>query len=122
MKKILYLHTGAEMYGADIILLTLLIGLDKSKYKPIVVLPSDGPLVEELKKNNIEVHIEEYPVLRRQYFTLKGIVKYIINYVESCKKIGRIVEKEKIDIVHVNTIAVLEGIYIHSCLDLGLKE
>ena len=48
MKTILYLHTGAELYGADIILLTLIKGLDKSKYKPIVVLPSDGPLIKKL--------------------------------------------------------------------------
>lgn len=120
MKKILYIHTGAELYGADIILLTLLKGLDKTKYKPIVVLPTDGPLVKELNKINIEVHIEEYPVLRRKYFSLKGIVQYIAKYVSSCKRIISIVGKENIDIVHANTIAVLEGIYISKKLNIPL--
>ena len=35
MKNILYLHAGAEMYGADKILLELVSGLDKNKFHPI---------------------------------------------------------------------------------------
>lgn len=120
MKKILYLHTGAELYGADIVLLTLLKGLDKDKYKPIVVLPSKGPLVTELKANNIEVHIIEYPILRRQYFTPKGLINYATTYFGSCKTIIKLVNNRGVDIVHVNTIAVLEGIYVAKKLKLPL--
>lgn len=112
MKNILYLHTGAELYGADIVLLTLIKGLDKNKYCPIVVLPQYGPLVEKLNEIGIEVHIVDYPILRRQYFTPKGLFKYIKTYLGSCKEILRKIKNTKIDIVHVNTIAVLEGIYI----------
>jgi len=120
MKKILYLHTGAELYGADIVLLTLLKGLDKSKYEPIVVLPLYGPLVNELKKNNIEVQLIDYPILRRQYFTPKGLLNYISTYFRSCKKIIQLVENRNVDIVHVNTIAVLEGIYVSKKLKTPL--
>ena len=120
MKKILYLHTGAELYGADIVLLTLLKGLDKDKYEPIVVLPSKGPLVTELKANNIEVHIIEYPILRRQYFTPKGLINYAATYFGSCKTIIKLVKNRGVDIVHVNTIAVLEGIYVAKKLKLPL--
>ena len=120
MKKILYLHTGAELYGADIVLLTLLKGLEKTKYKPIVVLPSEGPLVTELKANNIEVHIIEYPILRRQYFTPKGLINYAKTFFGSCKKIIKLVKNRRIDIVHVNTIAVLEGIYVAKKLNIPL--
>ena len=34
MKNILYLHAGAELYGADIVLLELLKKIDKTKFKP----------------------------------------------------------------------------------------
>ena len=34
MKNILYLHAGAEMYGADKILLELVTSLDNSKFHP----------------------------------------------------------------------------------------
>lgn len=120
MKKILYLHTGAELYGADIVLLTLLKSLDKSKYKPIVILPLDGLLVSELKKDNIEVHVIEYPILRRQYFTPRGILNYILTYFIGCKKIIKFIKNRKIDVIHVNTIAVLEGIYISRKLKIPL--
>lgn len=120
MKRILYLHTGAELYGADRVLLTLLKGLDKTKYEPIVVLPSEGPLVSELKANNIEVHIIEYPILRRQYFNPKGLKEYLSSYFGSCKEIMMCVKSRRIDIVHVNTIAVLEGIYIAKKLNTPL--
>ena len=33
MKNILYLHAGAELYGADIVLLELLKKIDKTKFQ-----------------------------------------------------------------------------------------
>lgn len=112
MKNILYLHAGAELYGADIVLLELLKNLDKSKFKPYVVLPCNGPLVEKLKENKIEVEVINYPILRRKYFNIAGILNYTTDYLKYSKKINEIVKEKKIDIVHINTAAVLEGIYI----------
>lgn len=122
MKNILYLHAGAEMYGADKILLELVTGLDKSKYRPIVILPEHGILVEKLKEAGIETYVVDYPILRRKYFNVKGIVSYATHYVSSSKKILRLLKdkKIKIDIVHVNTTAVLEGIYIKKKLHAKL--
>ena len=42
MQKILYLHAGAEMYGADKVLLELIKGLDKEAFEAHVILPNDG--------------------------------------------------------------------------------
>ena len=80
MKTILYLHAGAEMYGADKILLELVTGLDKTKFRPVVILPTDGILREKLEKAEIKVHVISYPILRRKYFNPKGIINYISNY------------------------------------------
>ena len=80
MKTILYLHAGAEMYGADKILLELVTGLDKTKFRPIVVLPTDGVLREKLESAGIKVHVISYPILRRKYFNPKGIVNYLSSY------------------------------------------
>ena len=44
MINILFLHAGAEMYGADKVMLDLIKRLDKTKYKAFVVLPTDGVL------------------------------------------------------------------------------
>ncbi len=112
MKNILYIHAGAELYGADIVLLNLIKGIDKEKYKPYVILPCDGPLVEKMKQNNINVEVVSYPILRRQYFNIKGIFKYITEYIKYSKILVNKVEEYNIDILHVNTIAVLEGVYV----------
>lgn len=112
MKKILYLHAGAELYGADIVLLELLKNIDKKKFEPLVILPCEGPLVEKLKENNIKVKVIEYPILRRKYFTPFGILNYIRDYFKYSKAINKIVEKNNIDVIHTNTAAVLEGVYV----------
>ena len=68
MKTILYLHAGAEMYGADKILLELTTGLDKKRFRPIVILPTNGILKNKLEEAGIMVHVIPYPILRRKYF------------------------------------------------------
>lgn len=120
MKKILYLHAGAELYGADIVLLELLKNLDRNKFKPYVILPCDGPLVNKLRENNIWVEIIEYPILRRKYFNPKGIFNYGKDYLKYSKNINKIVKEKNIDIIHTNTMAVLEGIYIKKITKLPL--
>lgn len=114
MINILYLHAGAEMYGADKILLELVTGLDKTKYCPIVVLPNDGILRKKLEKANIRTYIIEYPILRRKYFNVKGISRYMSSYLTESKKIMKLLIQlnVQIDIIHVNTTAVLEGMYL----------
>lgn len=113
MKTILYLHAGAEMYGADKILLQLVTGLDKERFRPIVVLPNDGVLREKLLANEVETYVVPYPILRRKYFTPKGIFSYVSHYKKACKNIINLLHenKIKIDIIHVNTMAVYNGCF-----------
>lgn len=112
MKKILYLHAGAELYGADNILLEILNEIDKTEFQPFVILPCDGPLVEKIKELGIYIDILPYPILRRKYFNPKGIISYVYNYYKYNKKILNFVKQNNIDIIHLNTIAVLQGIYL----------
>lgn len=112
MKKILYLHAGAELYGADIVLLELVKRLDKEKYEPFVLLPNDGLLKDKLEKENINVDVERYPILRRKYFNIKGIITYCYDYIKYSKRIIKYINEKHIDILHINTSAVLEGCYI----------
>lgn len=120
MKNILYLHAGAEMYGADKILLELVSGLDKKEFHPIVVLPNEGVLKSKLEENGIETHVISYPILRRKFFNPKGILEYGTTYFKQCKKIIELLKNRKIDIIHVNTTAVLEGIYLKKKLKCKL--
>lgn len=122
MKTILYLHAGAEMYGADKILLELVTGLDKTRFRPIVILPTDGILRKELEKAEIKVHVIPYPILRRKYFNPRGIINYISNYRNKSNAIINYLNQNniKVDILHVNTLAVLEGIRLKKKLRVPL--
>jgi len=120
MKRILYLHAGAEMYGADKVLLELIKGLDSKKFEAHVILPNDGVLVEALRQVGAKVSVLDYPILRRKYFNPKGIADYIRSYNFYAKQIALYAREHSIDMVHNNTAAVLEGIYLKRKLKLPL--
>ncbi|MCK6128769.1 glycosyltransferase family 4 protein [Streptococcus halitosis] len=120
MKRILYLHVGAEMYGADKVLLELIKGLDSKEFEAHVILPNDGVLVEALRQVGAQVSVLDYPILRRKYFNPKGIADYIRSYNFYAKQIALYAREHSIDMVHNNTAAVLEGIYLKRKLKLPL--
>lgn len=120
MKRILYLHAGAEMYGADKVLLELIKGLDRQEFEAHVILPNDGVLVEALRQVGAKVSVLDYPILRRKYFNPKGIADYIRSYNFYAKQIALYAREHSIDMVHNNTAAVLEGIYLKRKLKLPL--
>ena len=120
MKRILYLHAGAEMYGADKVLLELIKGLDRQAFEAHVILPNDGVLVEALRQVGAKVSVLDYPILRRKYFNPKGIADYIRSYNFYAKQIALYAREHSIDMVHNNTAAVLEGIYLKRKLKLPL--
>ncbi|MEJ5311256.1 MAG: glycosyltransferase family 4 protein [Anaerolineae bacterium] len=115
MKKIniLYVHPSDELYGADRILLQLVERLDKQRFYPIVVLPKDieydGLLSEALSEHKIKFLHLNLAVLRRRYFTLSGILLYIFRLVVSTMALVRVIQREEIDIVHSNTLAIIPG-------------
>ncbi|WP_293731028.1 glycosyltransferase family 4 protein [uncultured Actinobacillus sp.] len=120
MINVLYLHAGAEMYGADKVLLDLIKGLDKTKFMPYVVLPCDGVLVEELQAIGVKVFVIDYPILRRKYFNPKGIFSYFCSYFSKSNELLKFAKEHNISLIHNNTTAVLEGMYISYKLNIPL--
>ncbi|SCI71016.1 Spore coat protein SA [uncultured Clostridium sp.] len=118
--KVLFIHSGAELYGSDKILLEVLRCLDKSLYEPIVLIPNSGPLEIELENLNIKYIKKEFPILRRKYFNIIGIIKYFYEFIKSLNMIREIIIKNDIRVVTSNTLAVLEGAVI--CKILRVKH
>ena len=118
MINILFLHAGAEMYGADKVMLDLIKRLDKTKYSPYVILPMKGVLVDALNKEDIKVSVLPYPIMRRKYFNPKGILQYIWGLFKYTNKITKIARKNNIDIIHTNTAATLEGSFVSKKLHI----
>lgn len=112
IKRILFLHAGAEMYGADKVMLDLIKRLDKKKYYPYVILPTNGVLVDALKQEGINVTVMPYPIMRRKYFNPKGLFEYGVGLIKYTKKIIEFSKKNNINLIHTNTAATLEGSFV----------
>lgn len=110
MKNILFIHQSAELYGSDKTLLQLLQNLDKKRFYPVVVLPSNGPLKEELKKNNIEVEIAPVLKLYRGLVKPQNTIKFFFEISTGLKTLKQLHKTHKFDIVYSNTLAVLVGL------------
>ena len=92
--------------------------MDKNKYNPLVILPTDGVLVDELKKENIKVVVMPYPIMRRRYFNLKGLIQYASGMFEYTNKITKIAKEQRINLIHTNTAATLEGSFVSKKLHI----
>lgn len=108
-RKVLYLHTTSEVGGSDVSLAHLVERLDPARYRAVVALPSDGPLVARLEAAGAAVRV----VPRMKKLTSrKGkawLALFAINYPMGVAALTSLIRRERIDIVHTNTIHNLYG-------------
>ena len=110
MKNVLFVHSSSELYGSDRSLLNIVSHLDRSKYSPFVILPCQGPLVDEMKKlPDVTVDVFEVAVLRRKNLSLKGGFAYLRDFMASCRYLKKYIQKNNIQIVDTNTAVVFPG-------------
>lgn len=58
MKNVLFVHSSSELYGSDRSLLNIVKNIDKDKFNVFVILPCQGPLVEEMRKlENVKIEM-----------------------------------------------------------------
>lgn len=110
MKNILFIHQSADLYGSDKTLLYLVEAL-KAKINPIVIVPDEGPLTEELRKINVEIFIIPVIKVSRQLFKSFGIIKLPFQIFKALRLLRKKLGDRKIDIVHSNTLAVFLGAF-----------
>lgn len=103
---LLFTNVGADLYGADYVLLCLVRSLSPEKFRSIVIVPYDGPLVSELKAACAKVIVREFPVLRRSVFSPLGILRFTWQMVESLLFLIRLAQKENVTIFHTNTASI----------------
>lgn len=110
MKNVLFVHSSSELYGSDRSLLNIVRNLNKNEFNIFVLLPCQGPLVEEMRKlENITVEIYEVAVLRRKNLSIRGGIEYIKELIQSTAFIKSYIRHNNIDIVDTNTAVVFPG-------------
>lgn len=110
MKNILFIHSSSELYGSDRSLLNILKNIDKKKFRVHVILPCQGPLVDEIKNiPDIDLEIFEVAVLRRKNLSLTGALSYVKDFFKSYSYLKKYINENNIDIVDTNTAVVFPG-------------
>ena len=97
--------------GSEQALYVLLKGLDKERYEPIVVVPSQGPLRQRLSEMGIKTLVSPVMIwmpLKQMPF-LRFMAKYYILLPWRILKIAHLIRKEKVDLVFSNELLLLEG-------------
>lgn len=111
-KAVLFIHHANDMYGADVGLLHSIQSLDRTKYYPIVILPSDMPmgmLSPELKRLGIEYRVAPLGILRRKYFSVRAIVPLAIDFAKGIVYVWSTIRRHHIALTYVNTVVAASG-------------
>ncbi|HEX7288269.1 MAG TPA: glycosyltransferase family 4 protein [Candidatus Angelobacter sp.] len=111
--RILFIHSNNDLYGGDKVLLELLERLDRARYEPIVVLPTDtrhiNRLSPELAKLGVEHLFVSFPVLRRKYYKLWMLPRFGVDVFFGAWRLARIIREKRVALVHTNTNTILSS-------------
>lgn len=118
-KSILYfLSTFDISSGATRSLLRLVSIVEDSDFRVIIILPEHGNVEDELVNKGIKYYVVKQYIwnywikylshTKNIFYYLKLPLKYLLNRI-SFHKINRIIKKEKVDIIHMNTLTSFLG-------------
>lgn len=108
-RTVLLLHSSAGLYGADVQLLAIVRGLDRSRWRAVCVLPEQGPLVPLLEHAGAEVVIHPLAVLRRALATPRGALALTRAIGRDRRMLGALAREHGVALVHDNTSVILSG-------------
>lgn len=109
-RTILYADHTAKLGGGEIALLNLLSALDRTRYRPLVVLAEDGPLVEKLRAAGIETTVLPLDLALRETrkdtlgagsLLKMGQMKALFAY---SRELARVAKAHGADLIHANSL------------------
>jgi glycosyltransferase involved in cell wall biosynthesis len=118
--RILFLHSSAGRYGADLQLLALASGLDRGRFEPLAVLPERGELAGLLEAAGIETAVAPLAVLRRAELGPRGAPALLRGMRSAGRELTAIAREAGAALVHSNTSVVLSGAPL--ARDLGVPH
>jgi hypothetical protein len=108
-RTVLFLHPWASGYGADRQLHLLVGGLDRERYRPVVVLGDDGPLAQDLADAGADVAVRPLTAMRRRLAAPGALVGTGAGVARDVAAVGSLARRLRAAIVHTNTSTVLAG-------------
>jgi len=104
-RRVLLVHSSADRYGSDRQLGVLAAGLDPGRWRPLVVLPEEGPLSGDLRAAEIEVLVRPLAIVRRSEPRPAAFLRALAR---DARALPALVARSGAAVVHANT-AVLAG-------------
>jgi glycosyltransferase involved in cell wall biosynthesis len=112
-RPILVVHNNNDLYGGDKVLLELLGRMDRARFVPFVVLPTDTRHINRfsphLDRLGIEYCFLPLGILRRRYFKLWRLPRFALEVLAGSRALRRIIREKGIALVHTNTNTILAG-------------
>ncbi|WNV76399.1 glycosyltransferase [Geodermatophilus sp. DSM 44513] len=102
---VLVVHPGAELYGADRVLLESVTALAGS-HDVTVAVPGPGPLVTELERLGVRVRSCPMPVLRNSALRPRGALRLVGDAVRGVLPALRLLRRHATAGVYVNTLTL----------------
>ena len=109
MSTVLYLHSSAGRYGADRQLALMTRGLDRERFRPLVVLPHPGPLADDLRDAGTDVLVHPLAVVRRASVRGAAALSLARRVGNDARALSRLVRERDVALIHSNTSVVLGG-------------
>jgi len=109
MKTILFVSHSAELNGAERMLLDVLCGLDRGKFRPFLALPQPGPLQREAEEAGIMTHVlpMKWSLTERSKIWKQPLTR--VWNVPGVIRMARLIRNEAVDLVVTNTSAIWTG-------------
>lgn len=104
---VLYLHSSAGLYGADVQLALIVRTIDRERFRPVVILPFRGELERELSVAGAEVVIRPLAVLRRRFLRPFGLARLALGVRRDRGMIAGMAREHGARLIHANTSVVL---------------
>jgi len=105
-RRLLVAHPSPDLYGSDRQLLETVSGLVAAGWELDVVLPSPGPLVDELMARGAAVRVLPFPVLRKSALRPTALPALLVGLLRATTGARRLLRRERPDAVLVNTLTV----------------
>lgn len=106
MATCLLIHPGAELFGADRMLLESAIAVKESGVSCLVALPEDGPLVAALEAEGIGTEIVPMFVLRKALLRPRNWPKLLRSAVTGLVSTWRVISRAAPDCIYVSTVTL----------------
>jgi len=113
--NVLFVSHDSSLFGAQRMLLTLLSGIDRTRFIPHLISPNDGALIDAARSLGIPAHLRHMVrwVPSQNEIKRRGRLRHLCELFSTARSrawaIASIIERDDIDLVYTNTVTCIEG-------------